>query len=129
MEQYTSARPTSEPISAEDACAAPLEALPRMIRAMADEVVRLKHEWLDVYGNYRERKASLTLYFHTDERLGIMAAGIKAGIDPHIIEAGANSQRLRQRIAAFENAEQHLMHELQVRVLMADHPAPPRDVQ
>jgi len=90
---------------------------------MADERARLSREWATAFGHFNERRRALTLYFHRDEGLGITAAEMQAEIDPHVIDAGEQSRRLKERIIAFENAQRQLEQEFQVKLLAgrADH--------
>jgi hypothetical protein len=119
MNQPTEVATPDEPISAEAAHALPLEDLPMWIRNTAAQKAAITSEWNAAFGNFRERRRSLALYFHGEEKLGITAAEMKADIDPHVIEAGEYSRRLKERIAAFENAERQLQQELAVKLALA----------
>ena len=119
MDQPTEIAAPDEPISVEAAHALPLEDLPMWIRNTAAQKAAITSEWNAAFGNFRERRRSLALYFHGEEKLGITAAEMKADIDPHVIEAGEYSRRLKERIAAFENAERQLQQELAVKLALA----------
>lgn len=107
------------PIGAQAAAALPLAELPAAIRRMADEKHQLAREWANAFGNYKERRRSLALYFHRDQNLGITAAEMQAEIDPNVIEAGEYSRSLRDQLQAFETAERHLQQELDVKLALA----------
>jgi hypothetical protein len=117
MTDHSSDNALPMPICSEEAAAASLAELPRMIRAMADARLELTPAWNRAYGNCRERKAALALYFHCDEDLGISAAEHKASIDPQVIDACMESLRIKAQITAYENAEQQLLLEFEARVL------------
>jgi hypothetical protein len=119
VDQSTDFAAPDEPISVEAAHSIPLEDLPMWIRITAEQKAAVANEWNAAFGNFRERRRSLALYFHGEEKLGITAAEMKADIDPHVIEAGEYSRRLKERIGAFENAERQLQQELAVKLALA----------
>ena len=119
MNQPTDIATHVEPIGLEEAHAVPLADLPKWIRITADQKAAFTYEWSVAFGNYKERRGSLALYFHREEHLQITAAEMKADIDPHVIEIGDYSWRMKERIAAFEIAERQLLQELEVKLALA----------
>ena len=119
MDQTTDIAAHIEPIGLEEAHAVPLADLPKWIRRTADQKAAVSYEWSIAFGNYKERRGSLALYFHREEQLQITAAEMKADIDPHVIEIGEYSWRMKERILAFENAERQLLQELQIKLALA----------
>jgi len=119
MDQVANIATRVEPIGLEEAHAVPLADLPKWIRITADQKAAISYEWSVAFGNYKERRGSLALYFHREEHLQITAAEMKADIDPHVIEIGDYSWRMKERIVAFENAERQLLQEFQVKLALA----------
>ncbi len=119
MDQTTDIATQIEPIGPEEAHAVPLADLPKWIRITAEQKAAVSCEWSIAFGNYQERRGSLALYFHREERLQITAAEMKADIDPHVIEIGEYSWQMKQRIVAFENAERQLLQELEIKLALA----------
>lgn len=119
MDQATAIAAHIEPIGLEAAHSVPLADLPKWIRITADQKAAISYEWSIAFGNYKERRGSLALYFHREKHLQITAAEMKADIDPHVIEIGDYSWRMKERIVAFENAERQLLQEFQVKLVLA----------
>ena len=110
---------SDEPINADAAHAISLIDLPIAIRRAAHQTASARAEWEMAYGHYRERQRALILYYHRDQGLGISAAEMKAEIDPSVIDASQYSLGLKQRVAAFEAAERHLLQEFQAKLILA----------
>jgi hypothetical protein len=119
VDQATAIAAHIEPIGLEAAHSVPLADLPKWIRITADQKAAISYEWSIAFGNYKERRGSLALYFHREKHLQITAAEMKADIDPHVIEIGDYSWRMKERIVAFENAERQLLQEFQVKLVLA----------
>ena len=122
MNQKTAVEPVSlTQLTAEEAHAIPLEELPALIRRIGDERARLEKDWSDAYGNFKEQRRSLAVYYLQHERLPFSAADWKAECDPQVIEASEYSLAMKQQLRAHETLERQLIQEFEMRLALLRH--------
>ena len=96
----------------------PLSLLPFFLRRIREDLATARAVWQEAHARHQDTYTARTIWYYEHENLQITVAQKKASLDPRVQDIELQAGEYKRRVEALERAEQNLMQELEVRLVL-----------